>query len=239
MTLHRDDRSSSRIAGPLAHRLRRGPVARANGQRARALALRPLPRQPRRVRRHRRAADRGDRLPARGRAAWSTGSPSAAGPAQPAGGGPARGAPRRASTRPTTAWWRSTRRAGWLALFWATILSGPSHANKLLAGYVALRALGIQANFVDVLLVQTLITFLLYFAPTPGASGIAELLSTAVMSVVRAAGADAALHPDLALHPQLLHHRLRLRRLLRAGSARGSRAIDETALAGSRQADPP
>jgi len=72
---------------------------------------------------------------------------------------------------------------GWLALFWATLISGPSHANKLLAGYVALRAVGIEANFVDVLLVQTLITFLLYFAPTPGASGVAELLSAAVMSV--------------------------------------------------------
>jgi uncharacterized protein (TIRG00374 family) len=72
---------------------------------------------------------------------------------------------------------------GWLALFWATIISGPSHANKLLAGYVALRAVGIEANFVDVLLVQTLITFLLYFAPTPGASGVAEVLSAAVMSV--------------------------------------------------------
>jgi uncharacterized protein (TIRG00374 family) len=75
-------------------------------------------------------------------------------------------------------------RQGWLALFWATLLSGPSHANKLLAGYVALRAVGIEAHFVDVLLVQTLITFLLYFAPTPGASGIAEILSTAVMSSV-------------------------------------------------------
>ena len=71
---------------------------------------------------------------------------------------------------------------GWLALLWATLLSGPSHANKLLAGYVALRAVGIEAHFMDVLLVQTLITFLLYFAPTPGASGIAELLSSAVMS---------------------------------------------------------
>jgi uncharacterized protein (TIRG00374 family) len=71
---------------------------------------------------------------------------------------------------------------GWLALFWATILSGPSHANKLLAGYVALRALGIHANFVDILLVQTLVMFLLYFAPTPGASGIGEVLSAAVMS---------------------------------------------------------
>jgi len=72
---------------------------------------------------------------------------------------------------------------GWLALFWAVILSGPSHANKLLAGYVALRALGIPANFVDILLLQTFITFLLYFAPTPGASGLAELLSSVVMSI--------------------------------------------------------
>lgn len=73
---------------------------------------------------------------------------------------------------------------GWLALLWATIISGPSHANKLLAGYVALRAIGIEAPFVDVLLLQTLITFLLYFfAPTPGGSGIAELLSAAVMSI--------------------------------------------------------
>jgi uncharacterized protein (TIRG00374 family) len=71
---------------------------------------------------------------------------------------------------------------GWLALFWATILSGPSHANKLLAGYVALRSLGIEANFVDILLVQTLVMFLLYFAPTPGASGVGEVLSAAVMS---------------------------------------------------------
>ncbi|MGH7548779.1 MAG: lysylphosphatidylglycerol synthase transmembrane domain-containing protein [Gemmatimonadales bacterium] len=72
---------------------------------------------------------------------------------------------------------------GWLALFWAVLLSGPSHANKLLAGYVALRALGLQPNFVDILLLQTFITFLLYFAPTPGSSGLAELLSAAVMKI--------------------------------------------------------
>jgi uncharacterized protein (TIRG00374 family) len=73
---------------------------------------------------------------------------------------------------------------GWLALLLATIISGPSHGNKLLAGYVALRAVGIQAHFVDVLLLQTMITFLLYFfAPTPGGSGVAEVLSAAVMSI--------------------------------------------------------
>ena len=72
---------------------------------------------------------------------------------------------------------------GWLSLLWAVLLSGPSHANKLLAGYVAMRALGLHANFVDILLLQTFITFLLYFAPTPGASGLAELLSATVMSI--------------------------------------------------------
>src|SRR6266516_1077399 len=72
---------------------------------------------------------------------------------------------------------------GWLALFWAVLLSGPSHANKLLAGYVALRTLGLHTNFVDILLLQTFITFLLYFAPTPGSSGLAELLSAAVMQI--------------------------------------------------------
>jgi uncharacterized protein (TIRG00374 family) len=72
---------------------------------------------------------------------------------------------------------------GWLSLVLATIISAPSHANKLLAGYVALRAVGIEAQFVDILLVQTLVMFLLYFAPTPGASGVAEVTSALVMSV--------------------------------------------------------
>ena len=72
---------------------------------------------------------------------------------------------------------------GLLVLASAVIASGPSHANKLLAGFVTLRALGIEANFYDILLLQTLITFLLYFAPTPGASGLAEVLSGLVMQI--------------------------------------------------------
>lgn len=72
---------------------------------------------------------------------------------------------------------------GWAALGWAIILSAFAFANRLLAGFVVLRMLGIHANFVDILLLQTLITFLLYFAPTPGGSGIAELLSFAVMGI--------------------------------------------------------
>jgi uncharacterized protein (TIRG00374 family) len=72
---------------------------------------------------------------------------------------------------------------GLLALVASIILSAPSHANKLLAGYVVLRMLGIKAQFFDVLLLQTLITFILYFAITPGGSGLAELVSAAVMSI--------------------------------------------------------
>lgn len=72
---------------------------------------------------------------------------------------------------------------GWLAVFWAMLLTAVSHANKLLAGYIALRALGISVNFVDVLLLQTLIMFLLYFAPTPGGAGLAEVLSALVMGI--------------------------------------------------------
>src|SRR6266536_6491177 len=72
---------------------------------------------------------------------------------------------------------------GWLTLLLAIVISAPSHANKLLAGYVTMRILGIPADFTDILLLQTLISFLLYFAPTPGASGLAELTSAAVMSL--------------------------------------------------------
>lgn len=72
---------------------------------------------------------------------------------------------------------------GWRVLGVSVVLSGPAYAPKLLAGYVVLRMLGIEVNFVDVLLLQTLITFLLYFAPTPGGSGLAELISAAVMSI--------------------------------------------------------
>lgn len=75
------------------------------------------------------------------------------------------------------------RGRGVWALTLAVVLSAAAHANKLMAGYVVLRMLDIQAPFVDVLLLQTLISFLLYFAPTPGGSGLAEILSAAVMSI--------------------------------------------------------
>jgi uncharacterized protein (TIRG00374 family) len=72
---------------------------------------------------------------------------------------------------------------GLLATLACVLLSAAAHANKLVAGFVVLKMLGIDVNFVDVVLLQTLITFLIYFAPTPGGSGLAELISAAVMSI--------------------------------------------------------
>lgn len=72
---------------------------------------------------------------------------------------------------------------GWFTLLLAIVISAPSHANKLLAGYVTLRILGKTPDFSEILLLQTLVSFLLYFAPTPGGSGLAELTSAVVMSV--------------------------------------------------------
>ena len=77
----------------------------------------------------------------------------------------------------------SFRGRGWIALLWAVLLTTLALANKLLAGYIVLRALNISAPFVDVVLLQTLLMFLLYFAPTPGSAGLAEVLSAAVMSI--------------------------------------------------------
>src|SRR5258706_13270467 len=71
---------------------------------------------------------------------------------------------------------------GLLTLLLAIVISAPSHANKLLAGYVTMRIPGIRADFTDILLLQTLISFLLYFAPTPGGTGLPELTSAVVTS---------------------------------------------------------
>jgi hypothetical protein len=75
------------------------------------------------------------------------------------------------------------RGAGWVATFVGVLTSGLAHANRLLAGYIAMRAIGLQAHFVDVLVVQVVISFLVYFMPTPGGAGAAEALSAALMSV--------------------------------------------------------
>lgn len=73
-------------------------------------------------------------------------------------------------------------RKGKLALLLAT-LSGALHfGGRFVLGWAVLRGFGIQAPFFHVVLLHVMLQFLLYFMPTPGGSGVGEILAPAVMS---------------------------------------------------------
>ncbi len=54
--------------------------------------------------------------------------------------------------------------------------------GRFVLGWCVLRGFGIQAGFWDILVLHVLLQYLLYFMPTPGGSGIGELLVSALMS---------------------------------------------------------
>ena len=54
--------------------------------------------------------------------------------------------------------------------------------SKYLMGYVVVLALGVEIDFATVAAVQSLVFLLLYFAPSPGASGIAEFTIAGLMT---------------------------------------------------------
>ena len=58
------------------------------------------------------------------------------------------------------------------------------YLNKFTIAYFVMRGLGAEGAYLHVLAIQSLLLFIFYFAPTPGASGIAELSTGALMSVV-------------------------------------------------------
>lgn len=58
------------------------------------------------------------------------------------------------------------------------------YLNKFFIGWVVLRGLGIEADLVQVLLLQIIPLLVFYFSPTPGSSGLAEVTTMAVMSPV-------------------------------------------------------
>ena len=102
--------------------------------------------------------------------------------AEPAGGGAAGAAPRgdRRGARQRGGL-QQPRAAGWRCSGRRSCRGRPTPTSSS-PGTSRCGPSGIHANFVDILLLQTLVMFLLYFAPTPGASGIGEVLSAAVMS---------------------------------------------------------
>jgi len=66
-----------------------------------------------------------------------------------------------------------------LKAFGLTILL---YMNKFTLAYFLMRALGVAGAYFHMIAIQTLLLFVLFFAPTPGASGIAEPCIAALMS---------------------------------------------------------
>ncbi len=56
------------------------------------------------------------------------------------------------------------------------------YLNKLTIGYCLLRGLGIEVDYLSVMIVQLIILISLYFSPSPGGSGLAELSIATLMS---------------------------------------------------------
>ncbi|MFQ5630382.1 MAG: YbhN family protein, partial [bacterium] len=58
------------------------------------------------------------------------------------------------------------------------------YTNKFILAYFVMRGLGVDADFMQMLAIQAIILFILYFSPSPGGSGIAELSTGALMSTL-------------------------------------------------------
>lgn len=68
----------------------------------------------------------------------------------------------------------------WLTL---AVLSGVLHfGGRFLLGWGVLRGFGIEAGFWNIVILHVLLQYLLYFMPTPGGTGVGEVLAPAVMS---------------------------------------------------------
>jgi len=58
------------------------------------------------------------------------------------------------------------------------------YVNKYLMAYVILKGLGLNVDFLQVMYLQIIQFFIIYFSPTPGASGIAEVSSVSLMATL-------------------------------------------------------
>lgn len=75
-------------------------------------------------------------------------------------------------------------RKGKLAFLKAVGITCWLFLNKFSIAWVVLKGLGLEAMFRQVILIQVLITLITYFGPSPGSSGIAELVSAALMAKI-------------------------------------------------------
>lgn len=64
---------------------------------------------------------------------------------------------------------------------WITVVL---YLNKCLMAYVILKGMGLNPDLYQVVSIQILLIFLIYFCPTPGASFLAETSTAALMSII-------------------------------------------------------
>ncbi|MBN2028678.1 flippase-like domain-containing protein [bacterium] len=64
---------------------------------------------------------------------------------------------------------------------WLTLLL---YFNKCIMAYVVLKGMGLNPDFLEVVSIQILLIFLIYFCPTPGAGFLAETSTAALMSLI-------------------------------------------------------
>lgn len=64
------------------------------------------------------------------------------------------------------------------------LLTGVLYLNKFTIAWLLMRAMGVEASYGLTLGIQAILHFVLYFAPTPGASGLGEISTGALMAVL-------------------------------------------------------
>lgn len=77
---------------------------------------------------------------------------------------------------------RSIMKQHKIRFFFSIVLSIVIFMNKFFAAYLAARALGLEVPLEQVLIIQMFLSILLYFMPTPGGSGGAEIGSAMLMA---------------------------------------------------------
>lgn len=73
-------------------------------------------------------------------------------------------------------------RKGKRALLLATVSNILQFGGRFVLGWCVLRGFGVDPGFWNVVVLHILLQFLLYFMPTPGGSGVGEVLAPALMS---------------------------------------------------------
>ena len=79
-----------------------------------------------------------------------------------------------------------------LAFLFGFLLTGLIYFNKFIIAWVVLRGLGVEANFWEVVYAQLVLILIFYFAPSPGAAGVAEVSTAEVMKGIIPVGFEGA-----------------------------------------------